>query len=82
MTRVPAGGLHLWVRLPDGCDDVEIATRARRADVLVEAGSPYFVTEPPAAHLRMTYATANPEQLLEGARRLASVITPIGPGPE
>lgn len=74
ITRIPKGGLHVWVRLPDEYDDVEIAARARRADVVVEAGSPYFVTEPPAAHLRLTYAASNPEQLREGARRLASVL--------
>ena len=76
ITRTPKGGLHLWVRLPDGYDDVEIAARARQADVLVEAGSPYFVTEAPAPHLRLTYAAASTEQLREGARRLASVIQP------
>jgi DNA-binding transcriptional MocR family regulator len=74
LTRVPAGGLHLWVRLPEGIDDIEIAARASRAGVLVEAGSPYFVTEPPAAYLRLTYAAAPPDQLLEGVRRLATVL--------
>lgn len=74
LTRVPAGGLHLWIRLPDGVDDTGIAARAARAGVLVEAGSPYFVTEPPAAHLRLTYAATTPDQLIEGIRRLAAVL--------
>jgi DNA-binding transcriptional MocR family regulator len=72
--RVPAGGLHLWLRLPEGVDDVELAARARRDDVVVEAGRPYFVTEPPAAHLRLTYAAANPADLAEGVRRLAAAL--------
>lgn len=74
ITRLPSGGLHLWVRLPDTCNDIEIAARARRADVLVEPGAPYFITEPPAPHLRLTYAAAHPDQLHQGVRSLAALI--------
>lgn len=74
LTRIPAGGLHLWLRLSEGMDDVELAAHARRDDVLVEAGRPYFVAEPPAAHLRLTYAAASPTDLIEGVRRLATAL--------
>jgi DNA-binding transcriptional MocR family regulator len=72
VTHVPAGGLHVWVRLPAGVDDVALADRVRRRDVVVEPGRPYFVTEPPAPHLRLTYAAAAPEELTEATRRLAA----------
>ena len=72
MTHVPAGGLHVWVRLPAGVDDVALADRVRRRDVVVEPGRPYFVAEPPAPHLRLTYAAATPEELTEAIRRLAA----------
>jgi DNA-binding transcriptional MocR family regulator len=72
--RVPDGGLHLWLRLPEGVDDVELAARARADGVLVEAGRPYFVAEPPAPHVRLTYAAATPIDLAEGVRRLASAM--------
>lgn len=87
LTRIPTGGLHLWLRLPDGVDDVELASRARRDDVIVEAGRPYFAAEPPAAYLRLTYAAASPTELTEGVRRLAVALRhqraalPTGPGP-
>ncbi|WP_133907228.1 PLP-dependent aminotransferase family protein [Actinophytocola oryzae] len=71
VTPVPAGGLHVWVRLPPGVDDVELADRAARRDVVVEPGRPYFVAEPPAPHLRLTYAAATPADLTEATRRLA-----------
>ncbi|HEX6357766.1 PLP-dependent aminotransferase family protein [Actinophytocola sp.] len=74
ITHVPAGGLHVWVRLPAGADDVEVADRARRRDVVVEPGRPYFVAEPPAPHLRLTYAAATPAELTEATRRLAQEI--------
>lgn len=73
-TRTPAGGLHLWLRLPEGLDDVELTARARNNDVIVEAGRPYFVTEPTAPHLRLTYAAASPDALTEGTRRLAAAM--------
>jgi DNA-binding transcriptional MocR family regulator len=74
LTHVPAGGLHVWVRLPAGVDDLELTDRARRRDVVVEPGRPYFVAEPPAPHLRLTYAAATPAELTEATRRLAEEI--------
>ena len=74
VTRIPDGGLHLWVRLATGTDDVELAARARRHDVIIEAGRPHYITEPLAAHLRLTFAAATPAELTEGVRRLATLL--------
>jgi DNA-binding transcriptional MocR family regulator len=71
LAGVPAGGLHLWVRLPDGVDDVALTARAAAAGVVVSPGRPWFAAEPPAPHLRLTYAGAAPPDLAEGVRRLA-----------
>ncbi|WP_111833025.1 PLP-dependent aminotransferase family protein [Actinomadura madurae] len=71
----PAGGLHLWARLPDGADDAALAEAALRAGVLVSAGRPFFPAEAPAPYLRIGYATAASEaELAEGVRRLAAVL--------
>lgn len=74
VTRVPPGGLHLWLRLPPGTDDVDISERARRIGVVVSPGRPYFVTEPPGPHLRLTYAAATEPDLTEGVRRLGDLL--------
>jgi DNA-binding transcriptional MocR family regulator len=71
---VPAGGLHLWVALPDGADDVALAAAAAARDVVVFPGRPWFPAEPPGAFLRLTFAAAPPAALDEGVRRLASVL--------
>ncbi|MDP9397588.1 MAG: PLP-dependent aminotransferase family protein, partial [Actinomycetota bacterium] len=71
---LPHGGLHLWLRLPPDVDDVELTARARARDLLIGAGRPYFVAEPPAPHLRLSYAGAVEEQLTAGARRLGELI--------
>ncbi|TDE39426.1 PLP-dependent aminotransferase family protein [Actinomadura sp. 6K520] len=71
----PSGGLHLWLRLPDGTDDTALAEAALRAGVLVSAGRPFFPAEASAPHLRISYGTAASEaELVEGVRRLAGVL--------
>jgi DNA-binding transcriptional MocR family regulator len=69
----PGGGMHLWVRLDPGEDDVALAERAYRAGVKVFAGRPWFPAEPPTPFLRITFAAEPPERLAEGMRLLASV---------
>jgi DNA-binding transcriptional MocR family regulator len=68
---VPRGGLHLWVRLPDGLDDVAVTTAAAGEQVVVFPGRPWYAAEPDGAHLRLTFAAAPPDLLEEGVRRLA-----------
>jgi DNA-binding transcriptional MocR family regulator len=71
---VPHGGLHVWVRLPEGADDVALTARAAAAGVIVSPGRPWFAAEPPAPYLRLTFAGAAPADLAEGVRRLARVV--------
>ncbi|KQV04474.1 MULTISPECIES: PLP-dependent aminotransferase family protein [unclassified Kitasatospora] len=70
--RISPGGYHLWLRLADGTDDRELAAAARRNGVAVTPGRPYFAAEPPAPHLRLSYAASrNLADLTEGITRLA-----------
>ena len=71
----PSGGLHLWVELPPGFNDAEVAMAARRGGVVVVAGRPFFPAEAPASYLRLTYSSAPSERDLEaGVRRLAAAV--------
>jgi DNA-binding transcriptional MocR family regulator len=74
VTALPAGGLHLWVALPDGTDDVALAAAAAGEGVVVFPGRPWFPAEPPGPFLRLTYAAAPPAALDEGVRRLAKAV--------
>jgi DNA-binding transcriptional MocR family regulator len=72
VSRLPAGGLHLWARLPDHVDDLRLAAQARAAGVLVSPGRPYFCAEPPGAYLRLSFATVRDVgELRQGVHRLA-----------
>ncbi|MFC7259713.1 aminotransferase-like domain-containing protein [Streptomyces lutosisoli] len=71
LPHIPFGGYHLWLRLPDGTDEPALVTAALRAGVAVTPGRPYFSAEPPAAHLRLSFAAvAGTEEITEGVRRL------------
>ncbi|MCO5966795.1 aminotransferase-like domain-containing protein [Actinoallomurus soli] len=71
----PRGGLHLWVGLPEGVDDVALAEAALRGGVLVSPGRRYFPAEPPRPRVRLSYGTAAGEtELTEGAGRFARTL--------
>lgn len=70
-TPLPRGGLHLWIRLPGGVDDVALAAAAAAEGVVVFPGRPWFAAEPPGPYVRLTYAAAAPDRMDEAVRRLA-----------
>lgn len=71
---IPQGGIHLWAKLPHGIDTREVTAAAYADGVLVGDGRHFFVNEPPAPFLRLSYGAASPAQLAEGVRTLADVI--------
>jgi DNA-binding transcriptional MocR family regulator len=71
LPHIPSGGYHLWLRLPDGTDDTVLTSAALRAGVAITPGRPYFSAEPPAAHVRLSFAAvAGTAEITEGVRRL------------
>jgi DNA-binding transcriptional MocR family regulator len=69
----PKGGMHLWVALDPHEDDLDLTARAARAGLVVSPGAHWFPAEPPAPHLRLTYAAEAPERLAAATRVLARV---------
>jgi len=70
---LPAGGLHLWLRLPEGCDEAAALARMAARGVLTTAGRHAFPAEPPAAFLRLSYAMVEPDWVEEAAAVVAEV---------
>ncbi|WP_410657477.1 PLP-dependent aminotransferase family protein [Amycolatopsis sp. lyj-112] len=74
VARMPAGGLHLWVRLPAGRDANALARAARERGVVVGAGERFFPAEPAGPFLRLGFAaTADLAELSEGIQRLGEI---------
>ncbi|MBV9117453.1 MAG: PLP-dependent aminotransferase family protein [Acetobacteraceae bacterium] len=81
LPHVPTGGLHLWVRLPDGVSDLDVEQRAASQGILVSAGRHWHPAEPPAPFLRLSFAAARPDWIEDCIARLASVVRAVaGPG--
>lgn len=72
VAHTPAGGIHVWVRLPDGTDTAELSSRAQGDGVLIGDGSLFYIDEPPAPYMRLSYAAASIPQILEGIRRIGA----------
>lgn len=70
----PTGGIHLWVKLPEGSDTAALTAAALGVGVLIGDGRQFFLDEPSAPHIRLSYSAASILQIQEGVRRLASVV--------
>ena len=70
----PDGGLFVWVTLPAGRDAEAVLPRAVERGVAFVPGRHFFAGEPVPETLRVSFATASPAELAEGAARLAAAI--------
>ncbi|GHG15827.1 aminotransferase-like domain-containing protein [Streptomyces zaomyceticus] len=75
LPQVPHGGHHLWLRLPDAVPEAALLATALRTGVAAAPGRPYFCAEPPAGHIRLSFAgVAGPTEIVEGVRRLRAAV--------
>jgi 2-aminoadipate transaminase len=82
--HVPEGGYYLWLTLPEGVDGDALTRGAGEAGVTVLAGSKFFARSDaghPRNHLRVAYSHADPSEIEEGVRRLASAYAVIARRP-
>lgn len=71
----PDGGMFTWVRLPGGVDTAALLPAALERDVAFVPGAPFFAGTPDPATLRLSFSTHTPDEITEGMRRLASVLS-------
>ena len=76
--RLPEGGVCLWARLPEG-DGQDFATAALRHGVALVAGPQFAPGEAWTDYVRLPF-TAEPDQLHEGAQRIAQAWSGFLPG--
>jgi DNA-binding transcriptional MocR family regulator len=74
VTGVPAGGLHLWVRLPAGVDSTDLARQAGAAGVAVGDGASFYCATPRRDRLRLSFGAGDEQHLRDGVARLAAVL--------
>jgi 2-aminoadipate transaminase len=72
----PAGGLFLWVRLPEGMDTESLLPEAvEREKVAYVIGSGFFADGGGKHTMRLNFSYPSEEEIDEGIRRLARLIT-------
>ncbi|MEU2230592.1 PLP-dependent aminotransferase family protein [Streptomyces vietnamensis] len=75
LPHIPSGGYQLWLRLPDTLPEASLLAAGLRAGVAAAPGRPYFCAEPPAGHIRLSFAgVAGPTEIVEGVRRLRTAV--------
>lgn len=80
--HAPDGGMFVWVRLrDDGVDTEALLPMALAEGVAFVPGSAFSVHDRHEDALRLSFATASPDELTEGVRRLGRALAAAGPGP-
>ncbi|MCH8102358.1 MAG: PLP-dependent aminotransferase family protein [Chloroflexi bacterium] len=69
----PAGGMMLWVRLPDGADTLAALPKAVEADVKYNPGTVFRAERDCANYLRLTYSHNSTDEIRDGVAILAGV---------
>lgn len=74
LESIPAGGLNLWLRLPDDTDLVQFARECETRRVIVATGDSWFPAEPPGRYMRVNYSGPNPGAFPEAAEVIGRVL--------
>jgi DNA-binding transcriptional MocR family regulator len=72
----PAGGLFLWVRLPEGMVSSELLRAALKMNVAFVPGNSFFAVDEKAGdrYFRLNFSNMKPDRIREGIHRLANAI--------
>nr|WP_155712745.1 PLP-dependent aminotransferase family protein [Pseudoduganella dura] len=73
-------GMHVVVRLPDGVDDVAVASAARNAGIALRALSPMCSGDLRLSGLMLGFGGFTAGQLKEAVQRLRRVLSALAPG--
>jgi 2-aminoadipate transaminase len=70
----PAGGMFMWLRLPQGMDAVQLLPHAVARNVAFVPGAPFYAGEGDARTLRLSFVTASVEQINTAVAALADAV--------
>ncbi|MEO7401067.1 MAG: PLP-dependent aminotransferase family protein [Polaromonas sp.] len=72
--NTPAGGMFLWVRLPEGMNAIELLPRAVERNVAFVPGWAFYAEKADARTLRLSFVTSSVTQINTGIAALAAAI--------
>ena len=74
----PAGGLSVWLELPDGLDADALRREALERGIAITPGTPFFGDGRGAGHISLSFASETATLLSEGVEQLASIARRLG----
>jgi 2-aminoadipate transaminase len=78
---MPLGGGHLWLQLDSDVDERELADEAVRQGVAFVPGGALRIERRPELAMRLSYGFLEPDQLVEGVRRIAAALQSLSARP-
>ncbi len=72
--NTPAGGMFLWVRLPEGMNAIELLPKAVERNVAFVPGWAFYASQADARTLRLSFVTSSVAQIDIGIAALAGAI--------
>jgi 2-aminoadipate transaminase len=73
--NTPAGGMFIWVKLPEHVDSSALLEQAIAENIAFVPGAPFFANEPQKNTLRLSFVTVPKEKIVDGIARLGQIIT-------
>ena len=70
----PAGGMFLWVRLPEGMNAQALLPEAVERNVAFVPGAPFYADHPDTRTLRLSYVTATSDEIRTAIAALAAAV--------
>lgn len=70
----PSGGMFFWVRLPQGCDALELLPKAVAAGVAFVPGAAFYAHAPDARTMRLSFVTLTPQEIGQAVAILGAVL--------
>ncbi|NML85956.1 PLP-dependent aminotransferase family protein [Polaromonas sp.] len=77
--NTPAGGMFLWVRLPEGMSAIDLLPRAVERNVAFVPGWAFYADHADARTLRLSFVTSSVAQINIGIAALAAAIREMQP---
>ena len=77
--NTPAGGMFLWVRLPEGMSAIDLLPKAVERNVAFVPGWAFYADQPDARTLRLSFVTPSVEQIHIGIAALGEAIREMLP---
>ena len=74
----PGGGFFVWLRMPEGCDSAALLPVAEAAGVSYAPGGRFCIGGGGERYARLGFSLLEPDELVEGARRLGRVLERCG----